>query len=79
MHCWNIKACKNKIKRSVISGDTVTVLVHNVRSFPRHADDVVSDNKIYRSARQATRFYLQNNRNAEFFSILILITLKINF
>ena len=34
------------IKRNAISGDTVTVLVHNVRSLPRHADDVVSENRI---------------------------------
>ena len=34
------------IKRNAISGNTVTVLVHNVRSLPRHKDDVVSDNII---------------------------------
>ena len=33
------------IKRNVISGDTVTVLVYNVRSFPKHVDDIVSDNR----------------------------------
>ena len=32
------------IKRNVIPGDTVTVLVHSVRSLPRHVDDIVSDN-----------------------------------
>ena len=35
-----------KIKRKNTSEDTVTVLVHNVRSFSRHADDIVSDNRI---------------------------------
>ena len=34
------------IKRNAISGDTVTVLVHNVRSLPRHVDDIVSDKRI---------------------------------
>ena len=34
------------IKRTVISGDTTTVLVHNVRSFPRHLDNIVSDKRI---------------------------------
>ena len=34
------------IKRTVISGDTNTVLVHNVRSFPRHLDNIVSDKRI---------------------------------
>ena len=34
------------IERNAISGDTVTVLVHNVRSFPRHLDDIVSHNRI---------------------------------
>ena len=34
------------IKRNAILGDTVTVLVPNVRSLPRNADDIVSDNRI---------------------------------
>ena len=34
------------IKRNVSSGDTVTVLVHNVRSLPRHVDHILSDNRI---------------------------------
>ena len=33
-------------ERNATSGDTVTVLVHNVRSLPRHLDDIVSDNRI---------------------------------
>ena len=33
-------------ERNAISGNTVTVLVHNVRSLPRHLDDIVSDNRI---------------------------------
>ena len=36
----------SKIKRNVISGDKVTLLVHDVRSLPRHIDDIVSDNRI---------------------------------
>ena len=34
------------IKRNAISGDTVTILVHNVRSLQRHVDDIVNDNRI---------------------------------
>ena len=34
------------IKRNAFSSDTVTLLVHNVRSLSRHVDDVVSDNRI---------------------------------
>ena len=34
------------VKRNAISGDTVTVLVHNVRSLPRHVNDILSDNRI---------------------------------
>ena len=34
------------IKRNALSGDAVTVLVHNVRSLPRPVDDIVSDNRI---------------------------------
>ena len=33
------------IKGSAISGETVTVLVHNVRSLPRHVDDIVSNHR----------------------------------
>ena len=33
------------IKRNATSGDTVAVLVHNVRSLPRHIDDIVSHNR----------------------------------
>ena len=32
------------IKRNAISGDTVAVIAHNVRSLPRHIDDIVRDN-----------------------------------
>ena len=35
-----------KIKRKNTSENTVTVLLHNVRSFSRHVDDIVSDNRI---------------------------------
>ena len=34
------------IKRIAISGDTVAVLVHNVKSLQRHANDIASDNRI---------------------------------
>ena len=34
------------VKRNAISGNTVTVLVHNVRSLLGHVDDIVSDNRI---------------------------------
>ena len=33
------------VKRNAVSGDTVTVLVHNVKSVPRHVD-ILSDNTI---------------------------------
>ena len=33
-------------KRNTFSGDTVTVLLHNVRSLPMHVDDILSDNRI---------------------------------
>ena len=36
----------SSVKRNAISCDTVTVLVHNVRSLPRHVDDILSDNRI---------------------------------
>ena len=42
MHCWNINAWK----KWFISGNTVAVLVHYARSFPRYADDIQSDNRI---------------------------------
>ena len=35
-----------KVKRNAISDDTVTVLVHNVRSLPSHVDRMLSDNRI---------------------------------
>ena len=34
------------IRGYAISGDTVTVFFHNVRSLPRHVGDIVCDNKI---------------------------------
>ena len=34
------------IIRNAISGNTVTVLVHNMRSLPKHKDDMFSDNRI---------------------------------
>ena len=32
-------------KRNVISGDTVTVLVHNMKSLPRHVGDIIRGNR----------------------------------
>ena len=34
------------IKRNAISGDTVTVPVHNAKALPIHVGDIVSDNRI---------------------------------
>ena len=34
------------IKRNAISDDTFTILVDNVRSLPKHADDAISENRI---------------------------------
>ena len=34
------------IKLNAISGNTVTALVHKVRSLLRHVDNIVSDNRI---------------------------------
>ena len=37
------------LKQNAIPGDTFTVLIHNVRSLPRHVDDIVSENRIINS------------------------------
>ena len=34
------------LKRSIISGDTITILIHNVRSLSKHVDDIVSDSRM---------------------------------
>ena len=34
------------IKRTITSGEKVTVFVHNVRSFSKHVDKIVSDDRI---------------------------------
>ena len=31
------------IKINIVSGDTVTILVSNVKSLPRHVEDILSD------------------------------------
>ena len=47
----NLKNCTKSekicltIKRNTISNDTLTTLFHDVRSFSKHADDSVSDDK----------------------------------
>ena len=74
------------IKRNAISCDTVTVLVHNVRSLPRYVDDLVSDNRIINNniigftERQIKQSYSTSKIIETMnFSILILITMEINF
>ena len=37
------------IKRNAILGDTFTVVFHNVRSLPRHVDDIEGDNIIIKN------------------------------
>ena len=34
------------MKRNAISGNTITVFVNNVKSFPRHVNHIVSDHSI---------------------------------
>ena len=34
------------LKRIIISDDTITILVHNVRSISKHVKDIVSDSRI---------------------------------
>ena len=34
------------LKRSIISDDTITILIHNVRSLSKHVNNIVSDSKI---------------------------------
>ena len=53
------------IKRNAISNDTLTVLVYNVRSLPRHVDDIVSDNRIINNA--IIRIYRNRNQNIRFY------------
>ena len=54
LYCiWEIKKYMIKVnktelfvfhnKKNSISDDTVTVLIHNVRSLPRHVGDIVND------------------------------------
>ena len=73
------------IKRNAISGDAVTVLVHNLRLLLTHADNIVSDNRIinnyiigFTETHRAIRFYLQklnffninfNNNENKFLSL----------
>ena len=77
------------LKRSIISDNTITILVHNVRPLSKHINDIVSDSRImnndiigltetqislsYSSCRIIETLILIN------FSTLILITVKINF
>ena len=34
------------LKRRIILDDTITILVHNVRSISKHVNDIVSDSRI---------------------------------
>ena len=34
------------LKRSIISDDTITILVHNVRFLSKHVNEIVSDSRI---------------------------------
>ena len=36
----------SRLKRSIISHNTITILVHNVRSLSKHVNDIVSDSRI---------------------------------
>ena len=56
----------SKVKRNAILGETLKVLVHNVRSLPKHVVDTLSHNriintetqsKLYGNTKQAIRFY----------------------
>ena len=51
------------IERITASDDNRTVLVHNVRSLSKQADNVASNDKITncRKANQSDRLFLQNN------------------
>ena len=52
------------LKRGIIADNTITILVHNVRSFSKHVNDIVSDSRImnkchyrtYRNTTQSVRF-----------------------
>lgn len=61
------------MKRNTISNDTLTILVHNVRSRSKKVDDIVTNKKIINIIGfiQAQIYLadsdLQNNRNKEFF------------
>ena len=39
-----------RLRRSTISGDTITILVHNMRSLSKHVNDIVSDSRIMSNA-----------------------------
>ena len=40
----------DSLRRSTISGDTITILVHNMRSLSKHVNDIVSDSRIMNNA-----------------------------
>ena len=46
MNAWNKMIYFSTVNRNSISGDTVTLIVHTVRSLPGHIYDILSDNRI---------------------------------
>ena len=46
MNAANKMTWFSTITRNTISDDTITVLVHNVRSLSKHVDDIVSDKRL---------------------------------
>ena len=46
MNAWNKMIYFSTVNRNSISGDTVTLIVHTVRSLPGHIEDILRDNRI---------------------------------
>ena len=74
------------VKRNVVSGNTVTVLVHDVRSLPRHVDGILNDNRIinnniigFTETQVKPSDSLCKITETLNYSVLVLITMKINF
>ena len=74
------------IKRNNTSDDTIIVFVQNVRSLSKHINDIVSDDRITNNDIIGFRETQMNSSDSTYkimetlnFSVLILITMKINF
>ena len=74
------------IKVNAMSGNAVTILVHNLISLPSYVDDIVSYNKIINNGIigfMETQIKPSDSTckiiNIAFFLILILVTMKIKF